>query len=631
MLAHKRKIQTDSEHITSNKKKDVAKIHMTDINKIEQSVDESTKCDGINNMEENKEKHMENILNLGMNVDQSMINSKSLDPTTNNQHTVYNNGFHSQKQQIHQNIPIRHQLTQQHQQHQHQQNYQTNNPGYVINVQQTLDRDSIIVETIHNQKRFDFYDRNKNFLGGFSIYEFVKYVTSNVSSEFLSGINYDSVIPIIEKYVCNIKKIEYPSKRFVINMLTYLESPFMGNIETLIKFYTFIHDFETSKFDDELSKLDQHESNQTRDIFNNMLYTLLNHILKIIAILTNKLDPTDINAAKIRSSLLNYSVAIVYRLSKFAREDINKKVDELNVLNNDLLRIEGIRTTVNSRIDSVQRLIDKQNAEIDILFRHLMFRQNQNLDINMINNREDNREDNNFNVLLQNDIDDFKPTTFPIKDSQLTPVTSLSDLSERISIDSSCSELSTMTDKSYIYNEGSESGKKMVKNDNQGMMQKRSENLRVSELFENLNNIRSQAETQEKIADSNNKRRHYIANNRKNNNSDDKNPQTLLPSFPLDVVIKPTQLDLHKRNTNISSDTTKTLNDILNIHNTNDYGTQSENYFKPSNNGKLHQFKYLNQNNTSHSELLAKTKVLGNSWDNSSNAYINHIQIVDID
>ena len=153
-------------------------------------------------------------------------------------------------------------------------NQSSQSHNYMINIQQTCDKDSIIVETHHTQKKFIFYDRNKNFLGGFSVYEFVKYITSNISVGFLEGVDGNSVKPVIEKYICTIKNVNNPYKRYIINMLSYLESPFMGNIETLIKFYTFVHEFEKSNFENEIAKIPKSESVAVIDLFNNMIYTL---------------------------------------------------------------------------------------------------------------------------------------------------------------------------------------------------------------------------------------------------------------------------------------------------------------------------------------------------------------------
>ena len=123
---------------------------------------------------------------------------------------------------------------------------------------------------------------------------------------------------------------------------------------------------------------------------------------------------------KIKDSLLKYSVGIVYRLSKFIRNEIDKKISELNNLDQDILRIEGIKTTLMTKIDTIQRSIDKQNAEINIILRNVMFyqmsnnknTQNMNTEIKQNMNTQNNSftvnylriEDNPINYIPVNGI-----------------------------------------------------------------------------------------------------------------------------------------------------------------------------------------------------------------------------------
>lgn len=385
MISHKRKVESETN------------TNMTDINKIEQMADESKIEPKIDLKSE--------LVNIETKEAKNTRDAKGAELNTYAQPTV---------------LPT---LT-----------------PYVINISQTVDKDSIIVETSQSQKKFMFYDRNKNFMGGFSIYEFIKYITSNASLVFLSGVDGDSVRPVIEKYVCSIKRNN--SDNFSINMLSYMESPFMGNIETLIKFYTFIYEFEQDRLHTELAKLEQIEANQTLNIFNNMIYCLLNHILKIIAILTQKLE-----ANQLKNTLLNYSVAIVYRLSKFVREEINKKVNDLDTLNQDLLRIEGLRTAMNTKLDSVQKSLDKQNTEIDILLRTTF---------NNYRNESDSESENL----------DLKSS------SESSPVTS-------------------SLDKSNIYNGNSSDINSTPK------AKINTESLRVSDLFSELNKLKTFAKSEQ--------------------------------------------------------------------------------------------------------------------------------------
>jgi hypothetical protein len=258
---------------------------------------------------------------------------------------------------------------------------QKSKSNFVINVNSQQDG-MIIVETDHDLKRFTFYSSQKSYLGSFSVFEFIKYITSNVSNIFLQNTDLLSATPVIEKYIGTIKKLELPTVRYEIKMFNYLESPFMGNVETLIKFYTFINEFENSQLQQELNILNSDEKIKVKNMFNQMVHTLLTHILKIIAALTNKitsntdsnLDP--IKTKDIKNSLLKYSVSIMYRLSKFVKNEIDQKVGEINRLDVDLFRVEEIRNKIQSKLDSVQRSVDLQNSKIDIIIKNNLINTN---------------------------------------------------------------------------------------------------------------------------------------------------------------------------------------------------------------------------------------------------------------
>lgn len=484
MLNYKKRTNTDDKTILKDKKNDIHHLKMSDISKIEQQNEKM--------LSEEQTTKGKQILNMGM--DQHRVNSRLLEPMQISPQKLVSRGMIPQGSTPQNFLPNR---------GLYQQGPSINPTNYVINVQQTIDKESIIVETNYNQKKFLFYDRNKNFLGAFSIHEFIRFITSHVSINFLRGVDSDSVRPIIEKYICKISVIEKPSKRYIINMLNYFESPFMGNIETLIKFYSFIHEFEENELQKELNMLNQQESIKTRDIFNKMIYTLLNHILKIIAALTNKLTGYDPNTSKIRDSLLNYSVAIVYRLSKFVRTEIDVKVDELTVLNQDLLRIEGIRTGLNSKLDSLQRSIDKQSAEMDVVLRNvLMFqmatKSSHSPNKELVNGTKADTtketailedsilEDSILGELIEeignNQKDTEQERDFEAEHDEIVE-------SEYDVLSSDKAKIITSPDESSIFNENSESRKKTLQ---QSCASKtRSEKFRISELLDEVGKLKA--------------------------------------------------------------------------------------------------------------------------------------------
>lgn len=587
MLNYKKRTQTDNENLLKDQRKDNQQLKMSDISKIEHDEDRNDH-DLTQKSRDGTRAVSDHMLIMGL--DQKNIDSQLIDPLSGFQNqgfasvprsrtnanvpyaTINPQGFHNFNSMMNHKLqPNSH----------HQSN--PSNPNYVINIQQTVDKDSIIVETNYNQKKFLFYDRNRNFLGGFSVHDFIRFITSNVTSNFLRGVDSDSAKPIIEKYICKVSVVERPTKRYTINMLNYFESPFMGNIETLIKFYTFIHEFEDNNLQKELDTLNANESLKTKDIFNSMMYTLLNHILKIIAALTNKLTANDPNTSKNRDSLLNYSVAIVYRLSKFVRNEIDIKVDELTVLNQDLLRIEGIRTSLSSKLDAVQRSIDKQNAEIDVVLRNvLMFqmastksslppkKSNKIIELATTKTKhevvdceyddqdvEDNEDNENLLDALAESLGQNIDTPSVPKNEQ-----------KPVSVEASSTEkISSTPDKSNIFNENSESRRKTLSSSKSRSSQ-HSENIRISELLDEVGKLK--AISDKRISEPHKK-------------GSDKSEILFMAKHRKSSEVKKSKSMNASRSPHLqelSSGSAKSLSDILMLHGNVDYGAdESENSF----------------------------------------------------
>jgi hypothetical protein len=577
MLNYKKKTQPDNESVLRDQRKDIQQLKMSDISKIEQGEDFNEHPDiqkTKNGLKYGSKVASEHMLNMGM--DQRHIDRQNFDHQSFDHQSFDHQSFDHQSLDplsivrglkpeinsmvgtINHNGPYAMGNPMMGQQNMINQ-LNPSNPNYVINIQQTVDKDSIIVETNYNQKKFLFYDRNKNFLGGFSSHDFIRFITSHVSSNFLRGVDSDSAKTIIEKYICKVSVVEKPSKRYIISMLNYFESPFMGNIESLIKFYTFIHEFEDNLLQKELDSLNIDESVKTKEIFDNMMYTLLNHILKIIAALTNKLNATDANTSKIRDSLLNYSVAIVYRLSKFVRHEIDIKVDELTILNHDLLRIEGIRTGLSSKLDSVQRSIDKQNAEIDVVLRNILMFQMATKS-SSTNTNKDSENDDMLDALeetLDQDSDDNMNT-------ENAPKTISSE------------KIRSSRDKSNIFNENSESGRSTLPS--KYKLTQQSDSLRISELLNEVGKLKTISEKRssdvhKKSSDQSDIL--FMTKHKKTGNMDRFNH--VKTSYPQELV---------SHSQGLSSGFAKSLSDILSIHGNINYGAdESANSFNINEDG----------------------------------------------
>ena len=204
-------------------------------------------------------------------------------------------------------------------------------------------KNSIIVEIERLSGKITFYDNLKKYIGSFTINEFFKYMTNPlIETEYKIT---------IEKYICNV------SINKTINMLNCEQSAVMGNIGILLKFYVLINDFENNDLHKMLKLYPE-----TEDIFNEIHYALLLHILKTISMVLNKM--TSLNYQKIRNKLLTHSTAIVYKLTKLNKMMIDKKINEINTLNENKEK----NTSLNDLLD----LQDKKFNKKDYSFSDLM-------------------------------------------------------------------------------------------------------------------------------------------------------------------------------------------------------------------------------------------------------------------
>lgn len=290
----------------------------------------------------------------------------------------------------------------------------------------------IIVETNYEKRQFIFYDKTKKYLGDFNILQLIKYVISK--SVFLEGIDYSATVPLIEKFIC----VKHDQD---IKLINYLESPFMANIETLIKMYTLINEFESAQYDYELNKI--HDNNirmQIKNTFNKFVYLLLNHILQIIAIMTSRITNEQFN---IKDKLLNYSIAIVYKLTKLINSEIEIKNSEMKQLNNDAIKIDNERTLLTQKLDDVQNKLNKQNNEIDLLVRSII-----------LQNSQKNNDSDASNETSIYDIDNI---------SSLSDSNSITN-TENLNTPSASQSVTSSLDKINIYNIDTETGKETLKN-----------------------------------------------------------------------------------------------------------------------------------------------------------------------
>jgi hypothetical protein len=232
----------------------------------------------------------------------------------------------------------------------------------IINISQTLEKDTILLEYNYKDKKFLFHDKNKNFLGSFTTDELIKYIICSKIPNFMPSVNYTSSQYIINKYFCELDTSKDITKVLVKN---HLESPFTGHIEMLIKLYKNIEEYEKTNLIHDLSLLNNEEKIIVINIFNQFTYTILNHILKMISILTDIIKNDD--NPEMKHNLLKYSVAIMYKISNHIKNQINTKLNDIDSLKNEKSKLDSIKETLGHKVLSIEQQVLEQNMNISKL------------------------------------------------------------------------------------------------------------------------------------------------------------------------------------------------------------------------------------------------------------------------
>jgi hypothetical protein len=227
---------------------------------------------------------------------------------------------------------------------------------------------SIMVNFDEKEYKFTLYDNEKNLLGFFTSTQLIKYVTSKISSimvPFLDHIEIGGSYNIIETYICKVSELEGFVK---IILYDHIKSPFMGNIEMMMKLFKGISEYENKLLNAELIKYseDTDVKKKISNMIKQLMYLLLNHSLKLIAAISDKIKDDD-SKRDVRDMLLKYSVGIVYKISNFMKFEIENKIDDYKVLESDLVRIGNIKLGMYKKIDDLCEEVKSQEEQINII------------------------------------------------------------------------------------------------------------------------------------------------------------------------------------------------------------------------------------------------------------------------
>jgi len=207
-----------------------------------------------------------------------------------------------------------------------------------VNTGEIYKADNIISVDEINMK-FIFFDNNKKLVGDVTIDHIIKYLGHyyDTNNELLPEIdvkspNYELAKGLVKKYIFTMV-YRKDTKYSTINIKNNLESPFMADVELLIKLNTMLSNFQETKLNNMLSDIDiKNRSNIEKNI-KKLIFQLLNYTLKLIAQISEQLrGKDDLESKALKDRLLKYSIGIMYNLNIFIQEQNKINNSELSTI-----------------------------------------------------------------------------------------------------------------------------------------------------------------------------------------------------------------------------------------------------------------------------------------------------------
>ncbi len=227
-------------------------------------------------------------------------------------------------------------------------------------------KDTIIVE--HNKEKNEFVlkDANKQLIGSFYVLQIFKYINEDIDN-YLVGTNIGTAKELINKYIYS--KEKDPEQKY--DLISYLDSPFTGNIDLIAQLYS-----DIIKLEDDLNKelLDKkiEIAEKIKNRNNKFIYNLLTRIIKLSNTLVDQINSNPEQHNKtVKDNLIRYSAGSVYKISQMIKDDITIKSLQLKNVKEDLSKLIKIQESMSTKMDGLQQTIDTQTAQINTLIQQL--------------------------------------------------------------------------------------------------------------------------------------------------------------------------------------------------------------------------------------------------------------------
>lgn len=190
----------------------------------------------------------------------------------------------------------------------------------------------------------NFDELNNRFMfptGDFNIRQLVKYISSIIN--FLPMQEMNNSTMVIEQYICK-------NNGQCVKLHNYDESSFMSNIDILIKLNNLLYKYEKEDLINDLSGLTDEEKDKVMTALKNFNLSLLNYTLQTIYNLSKKIKEINGTNYELNQLLIKYSVGIVYRITQYIDQKLNKHINEIGKIQQPE---EPIRDDVKNKINKL--------------------------------------------------------------------------------------------------------------------------------------------------------------------------------------------------------------------------------------------------------------------------------------
>ena len=236
---------------------------------------------------------------------------------------------------------------------------------------------NLILVFDENESKFTFYNSNKSILGSFNFKQILKYIGKQIDSSFYSFVDLGYSDELIKSMVGEVLIDPITGKNNIV-LKSHLESPFMGNLDLLIRLNNLFYSYETKELINDLSIIkDEKTQYKLKLAIKQFIYLLINHTLKIIAIATEEIKD-DPKQEVMKQKLLKYSVALTYRISGFMKEHLENYNNQYKSLYTQLEKLISMKKTINDKIEKLEEKIGKQN---DLIFNAIKGKSNASIPV----------------------------------------------------------------------------------------------------------------------------------------------------------------------------------------------------------------------------------------------------------